>query len=293
MPHAHEEQIQHAAALIEALPYMQKYRGHLFVIKYGGSAMDDENAVERLLRDIVFLEAVGINPVLVHGGGKAITEKMRGAGLKARFVNGLRVTDEKTIQIVESVLDTQVNPRLVSTVNEFGGKAVGISGKRVFRAKKLPPQLDGKTEVDLGFAGEVVGVELDEIHRVVSQEIVPVISPVASGGEGEALNVNADIGAGSLAGALRASKLIYVSDVPGVMRNREQADSLIPSVSRETVNKLIADEIITGGMIPKVTSAVKAIDAGVGAVHFIDGRLPHSLLLEIFTTDGVGTEILA
>jgi acetylglutamate kinase len=178
-------------------------------------------------------------------------------------------------------------------VREFGGKAVGISGKRVFHSRKLPPQLDGKTEVDLGFVGEVERVELGEVQQAVAQEIVPVISPLGSGDGGHALNVNADIGAGSLAGALRASKLIYLSDVPGVMRNREQADSLIPSINRATVRKLIADEIIVGGMIPKVTSAVKAIDAGVGAVHFIDGRLPHSLLLEIFTTDGVGTEILA
>jgi acetylglutamate kinase len=148
-------------------------------------------------------------------------------------------------------------------------------------------------QVDLGFVGEVESVELAEIQNAVAQEIVPVISPVGSGEDGQALNVNADIGAGSLAGALKATKLIYLSDVPGVMRNPEQADSLIPSINRETVNKLIADEIITGGMIPKVTSAVKAIDAGVGAVHFIDGRLPHALLLEIFTTDGVGTEILA
>jgi acetylglutamate kinase len=290
---SHEDQVIQAGALIEALPYIQKYRGHLFVIKYGGSAMDDEHAVERLLRDIVFLEAVGINPVLVHGGGKAITEKMRDAGLKARFVNGLRLTDEKAIRIVEEVLDGDVNPRLVSTVREFGGKAVGISGKRVFQSRRLPPQPDGKTEIDLGFVGEVVSVDLGEVQHAVAQEIVPVISPVGRGAQGEALNVNADIGAGSLAGALKASKLIYLSDVPGVMRNPEQPDSLIPTINRETVKKLIAEETISGGMIPKVTSAVKAIDDGVGAVHFIDGRLPHSLLLEIFTTDGVGTEIVA
>jgi acetylglutamate kinase len=283
-----------ADVLIEALPYIQKYRGHLFVIKYGGSAMEDEHTVERLLRDIVFLEAVGINPVLVHGGGKAITDKMRQAGLKAKFVNGLRITDEKTIQIVEETLDNLINPKIVVKIKEFGGKAVGISGRRVIRAKKIMPVADEKTKgVDFGFIGEVVGLNLEEVQKAVAQETVPVISPISQDEKGVALNVNADLAAGAIAGALKASKLIYLSDVLGVMRNPAEKDSLIPSVNCKEIQKLIDDEVIEGGMIPKVKSAVDALEAGVGKVHFIDGRIPHSLLLEIFTNSGIGTEIMA
>lgn len=279
--------------MIEALPYIQKFRGQLFVIKYGGSAMDDEHAVERLLRDVVFLEAVGINPVLIHGGGKAISDKMREAGLKARFVNGLRVTDEKSIRIVEDVLDGTINPRIVSKICDFGGKAKGFSGKTVLRARKLPPQREGKVDVDLGYCGEVVSVDVSEVQKLVAEEVVPVISPVGLGEDGMPLNINADIAAGAIAGELKASKLIYVSDVLGIMRDPKEKDSLIPSVNRSMIEKLIKDEIIEGGMVPKVNSALEALGHGVTKVHLIDGRIPHSILLEIFTNDGVGTEILA
>ena len=281
-----------AEALIEALPFIQKFRGQLFVIKYGGSAMEDENVVERFLRDVVFLEAVGINPVLIHGGGKAITQRMREAGLKPRFVNGLRVTDEQSIQIVEEVLDTQINPGIVKLIAEFGGKAVGIPGKRVLKAKKLPPQTEGKaTQVDLGFVGEVVDLDLGPINDAIAQEAVPVISPLAMG-EGVTLNINADTAAGTIAGALGAAKMIYLSDVPGIMRDPMDKESLIPSVNRDKIDHLLEEEIIAGGMIPKVESALHAISQGVKKVHFIDGRMPHSLLLEIFTNAGIGTEII-
>jgi acetylglutamate kinase len=279
-------------ALIEALPFIQKFRGKLVVIKYGGSAMDDEHAVERLLRDVVFLEAVGINPVLVHGGGKAITDKMRQAGLKARFINGLRLTDEQGIRIVEEILDTVVNPKIVETINDFGGKAVGVSGKTVFRAAKLPPQNHDGELVDLGFVGEVVSVCTQQVQEIVAQEKVPVISPIAQDENGVCYNVNADIGAGQIASALKATKLIYVSDVPGIMRDPKEPDSLIPSINRASIDRLVDDEIISGGMIPKVNSALGALNEGVGTVHFIDGRIQHSLLLEIFTNDGIGTEIV-
>ncbi len=290
---ANPTHLARAEALIEALPYIQKYRGHLFVIKYGGSAMDDEHSVERLLRDIVFLEAVGINPVVVHGGGKAITDKMREAGLKAKFINGLRVTDEKTIRIVEETLDGTINPKIVATINEFGGRAVGISGKRVIQAQKIEPVATGKKPVtDLGFIGDVVGLNLDAVQKAVAEETVPVISPISQDALGVALNVNADVAAGAIAGELKASKLIFLSDVLGIMRNPAEADSLIPSVNREMIAKLLEDEVIEGGMIPKVQSAVRSLDQGVGKVHFIDGRIAHSLLLEIFTNSGVGTEIM-
>lgn len=282
-----------AEALIEALPFIQKFRGELFVIKYGGSAMEDENVVERFLRDVVFLEAVGINPVLIHGGGKAITQRMRDAGLKPRFVNGLRVTDHQSIQIVEEVLDTLINPGIVKQVNEFGGKAVGLRGKDVLIAKKLPPQTEGKaTLVDLGFVGEVTDVRLEPIHAVVAQEAVPVISPLAQDETGVTLNINADTAAGTIAGRLKAAKMIYLSDVPGIMRDPMDKESLIPSVNREKIEHLMEEEIIAGGMIPKVESAMHALSQGVKKVHFIDGRTPHSLLLEIFTNAGIGTEII-
>lgn len=288
----YEELIERAEVLIEALPFLQRYRGKTFVIKYGGSAMEDDHIVERLLRDVVFLEAVGINPVLLHGGGKAISTRMREAGLKPNFVGGLRVTDEASIRIVEDILDNAINPRIAKTINEFGGKAVGISGRRVLKAKRLLPRNLGKQSVDLGYVGEVVGLELEEVVRAIEQEQVPVISPIAQDEEGVILNVNADVAAGAIAGQLGASKLIYLSDVLGIMRDPGERDSLIPSVNRDVIRKLIKEEIIEGGMIPKVESAMKALGQGVSKVHLIDGRIPHSLLLEIFTNSGIGTEVL-
>jgi acetylglutamate kinase len=285
--------VQRAEALIEALPYIQRFRGQLFVIKYGGSAMEDENIVERFLRDVVFLEAVGINPVLIHGGGKAITQRMREAGLKPQFVNGLRVTDAQSIGIVEDVLDNEVNPSIVQRLNALGGRALGVQGKTVLVGKKLPLQTQGKaTRVDLGFVGEVIDVRLDAILEAVATETVPVISPLARDAEGRVLNINADIAAGTVAGRLRAAKFIYLSDVPGIMRDPTNKESLIPSVTRDEIEQLREDEIITGGMIPKVESAMHALSEGVTKVHFIDGRTPHSLLLEIFTNAGIGTEIV-
>ena len=287
-------QIARTESLIEALPFIQKYRGQLFVIKYGGSAMEDEHAVERLLRDVVFLEAVGINPVLIHGGGKAISTRMREAGLKPRFVNGLRVTCGKSIEIVHEVLDGLINPKIVETINNFGGKAIGFSGKDLFKARKLPLQRDEKgEEVDLEFVGEVVELAVGEVKKAVEAETVPVISPIGRDAEGNILNINADTAAGAIAAALGASKMIYISDVLGIMRDPKQPDSMIPTLQIQGVLKLIDEEIIEGGMIPKVESAISAIQKGVKKVHLIDGRIPHSLLLEIFTNSGVGTEIIA
>jgi acetylglutamate kinase len=289
-----DKHLHRAETLIEALPFMQKFRGQTFVIKYGGSAMEDDQAVDRLLKDVVFLEAVGINPVLVHGGGKAITKRLRDEGIKSVFVNGMRVTDADSIAVVEEILDQTVNPHIVETINSFGGKARGFSGRTVFKAKKLQPQPDGKNHppVDVGFVGDVTDVDVSEVEAAVNKEIVPVVSPLGVGADGVLLNVNADIAAGALASALKASKMIYLSDVLGIMRDKNEPDSLIPSVNRSMIQKLIDDEIIADGMIPKVESALDALEQGVGKVHFIDGRIPHSLLLEIFTTAGVGTEIL-
>lgn len=281
-----------AETLIEALPYIQKFRGSLFVIKYGGSAMEDDAIVDRLLRDVVFLEAVGINPVLIHGGGKAISQRMRDAGQKPRFVKGLRVTDREAINIVEDVLDHSINPDIASRIVKFGGRAVGIHGKRVLVGRKLPVQKEGAEEVDMGFVGEVVDVKTAEIEDAIHKEIVPVLSPLARDENDVVYNINADIAAGSIAGRLKAAKMIYVSDVAGLMRDPANKDSLIPSVTRAQIEKLVADEIITGGMIPKVESATHALREGVGKVHFIDGRTPHALLVEVFSNAGIGTEIL-
>jgi acetylglutamate kinase len=282
-----------AAALLDALPFIQKFRGQTFVIKYGGSAMEDDHLIERLLRDVVFLETVGINPVLIHGGGKAITQRMREAGQAPRFVNGLRVTDARAIEIVEEVLDRTIRPRIVATINEFGGKAQGFSGRDVFVAQKVPPQPEGKKLVDVGLVGEVVSIKIDRIKDAIDREVVPVISPIAQSPDGVILNVNADLGAGALAGAIKASKVIYVSDVLGVMRDVKDPSSLIPTVNQAAIRQLTEHGIIEGGMIPKVQSALAAIDHGVSKVHLIDGRIPHALVLEIFTADGVGTEIVA
>ena len=283
-----------AAALSEALPFIQKFRGQTFVIKYGGSAMESEEAVERLLRDVVFLEAVGINPVLVHGGGKAISAKMREAGITARFVNGLRVTDEASIRIVEDVLDREVNPLLVKAVGEFGAHAQGFTGRDVLTAQKLPPvENDKGAKEDLGFVGRVTGVDTAALEKSLREERLPVVSPVAKGADGKTYNINADEAAAAIAGALRAAKLIFLSDVPGIMRDREDPGSLVATVRADQVDALIRQKVLEGGMIPKVQGAVAALRNGVGKTHMIDGRLPHALLLEIFTNEGVGTEIIA
>jgi acetylglutamate kinase len=279
-------------ALIEALPYIQKYRGQTFVIKYGGSAMEDAGVVAGMLQDVVFLEAVGINPVLIHGGGKAITQRMAEAGLPARFVQGLRVTSAEAVAIVEEVLDTVINPSIVKHINSSSGRAVGIPGKRVLLGRRLAPVVDGDESVDLGFVGEVVDVRLEEVERAIAADAVPVISPLAQDVSGASLNINADLAAGTIAGGLGAAKMIYLSDVPGIMRDHRDASTLIPSVNRAQIQQLVAEGIIAGGMLPKVQSALHALEKGVRKVHFIDGRLQHAILQEIFTNEGIGTEVV-
>jgi acetylglutamate kinase len=279
-------------SLIDALPFIQKFRGHTFVIKYGGAAMEDDHLVERLLRDVVFLEAVGINPVVIHGGGKAISQRMREIGKVPRFINGLRVTDEETIAIVEEVLDNVILPRIVATMRSFNGEAEGFSGRDVFLAKRLPPVREGNQMVDVGFVGEVVSLDLEQVREAIERETVPVISPVARSEDGAVLNVNADLAAGAMAGALKASKMIYVSDVLGVMRDVKNPSSLIPRLDRESSLGLMDEGIIEAGMIPKLRSALSALEHGVSKVHLVDGRIPHALLAEVFTAEGIGTEII-
>jgi acetylglutamate kinase len=281
-----------AEGLVEALPFIQKFRGCTFVIKYGGAAMEEDHIVDRFLKDVVFLEAVGINPVLVHGGGKAITAKMKAEGLQARFVNGLRVTDARTIEIVAGTLDGIINPKIVETIGRFGGKARGLSGATVFEASRMAAQTNEAGEkVDIGFVGEAKRMNIREVEELIHQEIVPVISPIGAEQDGTILNINADIAAAALAASLKATKLIFVSDVPGIMRDPTFPDSLIPTVSASQIKTLIKQKVIAGGMIPKVESATSALGKGVEKVHLIGGQTPHGLLLEIFTNAGIGTEI--
>lgn len=281
-----------AATLIEALPYLQAFRGQTFLIKMGGSAMENPELVKKVMRDIVFLEVVGINPVIVHGGGKAISAAMKEAGLQAEFIGGFRVTSPEAIEIVEKTLSNELNPGLVDMLREFGGKAVGVPGTDVFIGERIKGTNDAGEKVDIGRVGQVVGSQKARMQEALDAEIVPVISPLASElGTGKPLNVNADLAAAALAKDLRAAKLIYLSDVPGLMKDPSDAETLIASINPEQAASLMADGTISGGMIPKVNSALDALKNGVEKVHFIDGRQGHSLLLEIFTKSGIGTEI--
>ena len=283
---------QRAETLLEALPYLQSFRGGIFLIKYGGSTMEAEEQVERFLLDIAFLDAVGIRVVLVHGGGKAINARMREQGLTPQFVGGLRVTDAETVDIVRTVLDDEVNPSIVSQLAALGVKAVGLSGRDVFTAKKLPPVKgsDGK-EVDLGFVGEAAEVNPDPVRQILAEGAVPVISPLGALSSGEPMNINADVSAAALAAALPATKLIFLSDVPGLMHDPEDTASLIHSLTASQTEELIERGIIAGGMIPKVRSATKALANGLGKVHLLGAGVPHAVLLETFSEEGVGTEI--
>ena len=283
-----------ADALIEALPYFQKFRGETVVVKYGGAAMENPDLVESVLRDIVFLEAVGINPVVVHGGGKAITSAMREENLTARFVDGLRVTDEASIKIIERVLAQVIGPELVSKIEALGGRAQLVSGKTVLRARRVAPHIDASgAKIDLGFVGEITEVNVAPVLKLVSSEIVPIISPIGRGVAGEIFNINADVAAAKIAQAIKADKIIYLSDVNGVRRDARDENSLIPTLTPDQIQRLKEDGVIAGGMLPKVDSALEALAGGVKKVHFLDGRQPHSLLLELFTDGGVGTQIIS
>ena len=282
-----------ARVLLEALPSIQDFRGSTFVVKYGGSFMDDPDPVTRarVAFDIAFLAAVGINVVVVHGGGKAITKAMEGSGLAASFVNGLRVTDEATIAIVKRTLDEIVNRDVCEAISSAKARPKGLPGDSVLVCQKLQVDDDGNP-VDLGFVGEVTEVKVKLIKKEIAEGFVPVISPVAEGYDGKPYNVNADLVAGRVASALRARRLVYMSDVPGLLSAPPDPQSLISTLRISQVDDLKRRGIIDKGMRPKVASAVRALEEGVQRVHFIDGRLPHSLLLEIFTDTGIGTEIV-
>lgn len=290
----YQRHIEKAAVLLEALPYLQEFRGQTFLIKVGGSAMDDAALVRRLLRDVVFMEVAGINPVIVHGGGKAISAAMKNAGLEATFVGGQRVTTDEAMEIVERTLSREINPGLVEGLQAFGGRAIGVPGNEALIGERLTSwsQEEGR-DVELGRVGKVVDFDLSTIRAALASEIVPVVSPIASErGTKLSLNVNADLAAAALAAELKAAKLVFLSDVLGLMEDPSDPATLIPSLRADEVEGLIEKGVISGGMIPKVRSSVEALRAGVGKVHMIDGRISHSLLLEIFTERGIGTEIV-
>ena len=289
-----EEIISKAATLLEALPYIQRFRSQIFVVKYGGSFMDspDADVRHRVARDVVFLEAVGINPVVVHGGGKAITRALETAGVKSAFVQGHRVTDAATAKIVDQVLSREINPEIVMAIQDFGGKARGFPGSDIFRCRKLSQKDENGAEVDLGFVGEVVDLDVEPLRECIRRSVTPVISPTARGADGELYNCNADIAAARTAVALKARRLVFMSDVPGLLRDPKDDGTLMSHLSAAEVPELKNSAVIAHGMIPKVDSAVAAIESGVEKVQFVDGRIPHSVLLEIFTDAGVGTEVV-
>lgn len=284
-----QEIITKASVLLEALPYIQRFRSQTFVVKYGGSFMDSPDPQVRMgvARDIVFLEAVGINPVVVHGGGKAITRAMEAAGLQAKFIQGQRVTDEKTVEVVERVLSKEINPEIVRTINDLGGKAKGFAGSDIFTCRKLLVNSE-----DVGYVGEVISVNIEPLRECIRRSITPVISPTARGEDGKIYNCNADVAAAQAAIALKARRLVFMSDVPGLLRDPKDPNTLIAHLPASEVDILKRTGVIDKGMIPKTDSAVAAVKSGVEKVSFVDGRVQHAVMLEIFTDAGLGTEVV-
>src|SRR4051812_29194863 len=289
-----QDLISKAATLLEALPYIQKFSGATFVVKYGGSFMDSPDAAVRngVARDLVFLEAVEINPVVVHGGGKAITRAMESSGLKAQFVQGQRVTDQATVEIVDRVLSREINPEVVAAIKSLGGAAKGFSGPSIFKCRKTQVTGQDGQRLDIGFVGEVTEVNTGPLLECIAQGVTPVISPTARGEDGKIYNCNADVAAAQAAIALKAQRLVFMSDVPGLLRDPAKPESVISRLRVAEIEALKKSGVINRGMIPKTDSAIAAIEAGVEKVSFVEGRIPHAVLLEIFTDAGIGTELV-
>ena len=288
-----QDLIKKANVLVEALPYIQKFRNSVMVIKFGGSSMEDPELVRSTMRDVVLLEATGIKPVVVHGGGKAISAELRKQDIPVRFVNGLRFTCDRTIRVVDDVLHNQVNRELVELANAAGGNAVGVSGKQVLKAQRTQSvdPVTGEAQ-DIGFVGEIVGVNGAKILEEVEAGRIPIVTPLGLGLDGQVYNINADVAACKVAEAIHARKLVFLSDVPGILSDRENEASVIPTICTDEIGGLIRDGIISGGMLPKIKSCVEALNSGINKGQLIDGRVMHTLLLEIFTDRGVGTQIV-
>lgn len=285
--------IEKADVLIEALPYIQRFRGDAVVVKFGGSAMEEKSTVDNVLKDIAFMECVGLRPVLVHGGGKAISQKMKDSGLRPVFLKGLRVTDDDSIQIVEQVLNNEVNPEIVKSLEEYGCKARGIHGEHILSVvKHKEKDAESGEMLDWGYVGDVVAVDVEPIKAYLQAGITPVITPLGFGPDRKLYNINGDEAAASIAEKLEARKLVFLSDVPGLLENKDDPTSIMSTLKLSEVEDLIKRGVISGGMLPKIGGAIKALKAGVRKTHIIDAGLPHSLLLEMFTDKGVGTEIV-
>ncbi len=284
-----------ARTLSEALPYLQRYDGHTVLIKFGGHAMGDDSAMARFARDIVLMKQCNVHPIIVHGGGPQIGQMLERLGVKSEFIDGLRVTDKETVDVVEMVLAGSINKRIVTLINQQGGKAVGLSGKdgnlivceKALRTKKDP---DSNIErvLDLGFVGEPVEINPLVLETIVKSDLIPVIAPVGVGRKGESFNINGDTAAGALAGAMKVARLLLLTDVEGV---KDAEGDVLTDLTPESCEQLMENGVISGGMIPKVRTALDAIDSGVGAAVILDGRAPHACLLELFTAHGAGTLI--
>ena len=290
--------IDKASILVEALPYIKKFHGKTVVIKYGGNAMINEELKEAVLKDIVLMQLVGMRPVVVHGGGPDINDMLDKMKIESEFINGQRVTDADAMQVVELVLTGKVNSSIVKYLNQDGGEAVGLSGADanllVAHKKRTTVTAEDGTEheVDLGMVGEVESVNVDLLNSLLDQGYIPVISPVAIGARGESYNVNADLAAGAVAAALKAEKLVLLTDVEGLYRDYKDKTSLISVLPVRLVEGLKAEGVIAGGMIPKIDCCVHAVKQGVGSVHILDGRVLHCILLEVFTREGIGTMVV-
>lgn len=281
-----------AQILAEALPYIRRFHGKTVVVKYGGNAMTDEKLKQSFARDVVLLKLVGINPVIVHGGGPQIDDLLRRVGKQGQFIQGMRVTDSETMDLVEMVLGGLVNKEIVNLVNQAGGRAIGLSGKdgSFIRARKLlVPDAEKRGEMlDIGQVGEVASIDPEIVAHIESRDFIPVVAPIGVGSQGESYNINSDLVAGKLAEVLKAEKLILLTNTPGVL---DREGKLLTGLTPKRVDELVADGTLSGGMLPKIASALDAARSGVRSVHIIDGRVEHALLLEIFTDEGVGTLI--
>ena len=286
-----------AEVLIEALPYIRRFYDRRIVIKYGGAAMEDETLIHSVMEDIVLMKYVGIRPIIVHGGGPRITAWMDKVGKVPEFVQGLRVTDAETVEIAEMVLGS-INKEIVARINQHGGKAIGLSGKdaNLILAEKQETQVtdeDGhQIDIDLGYVGKIIGVNTESITTLDKADYIPVITPIGVGVEGQTYNINADTMAGEIASAFQAEKLILLTDTRGILRDLSDTASLMPTIHLREIDQLIDEGFIAGGMLPKVDACTTALMGGVYKTHIIDGRIPHSLLLEVFTEGGIGTEIV-
>lgn len=286
-----------AAILVEALPYIQEFYGKTIVIKYGGNAMINDDLKEKVMQDVALMKYVGIRPVIVHGGGPEITGFLKKVGKQSSFVAGLRVTDEETVEIAEMVLDGKVNSEIVNLLNRRGVKAVGLSGKDaglIQARKKLATVYEGEEskKVDIGYVGEVAAINSGIIEDLLDQDYVPIIAPIGVGENGESYNINADYVAAEIAGALEAEKLLLLTDIEGIYKDFNDKDTFISTLHLPEARQYIKEGIIAGGMIPKVEACLTALEKGAGKTHIIDGRLDHSIILEIFTEQGIGTQVV-